>query len=108
MNDVTVGGTNQSFWMQAYRNLQLACKRVARRHNLNRKPHRYRVGDIVWYRLKLSSSKAQKISAKLQLRWSEPVVIVKTVRPNVVLLGNPKTGVIIRRAHITQLEPCAK
>ena len=58
--------------------------------------------------LKLSSSKAQNITAKLLLTWSEPVVIAKIVRPKVVLLANPDTGVIIRRAHVSQLKPCVK
>ena len=63
-------------------------------------------GDLMRYRLRLISSKGQNISAKLLLRWSIPVTIVKIVRPNVVLLANPDTGVIIRRAHISQLKPC--
>jgi len=76
--------------------------------NQSRKPHRYCVGDLVRYKLKLSSSKAQNITAKLLLRWSVPVVIAKITRPNVVLLANPDTGVIIRRAHVSQLKPCVK
>jgi hypothetical protein len=28
------------------------------------------------------------------LRWSKPVMIVRVVQPNVVLLDNPETGVI--------------
>jgi len=56
----------------------------------------------VVYRMNLASSKAQKISAKLLLRWSKPIVIAKIVRPNV--LANPETGVIVRRAHVSQLK----
>ena len=52
--------------------------------------------------MNLASSKAQKISAKLLLRWSKPIVIAKIVRPNV--LANPETGVIVRRAHVSQLK----
>jgi len=40
------------------------------------------------------------------LRWSRPSNIGKFVRHNVVLLANPDTGVIIRRAHVSQLKPC--
>jgi hypothetical protein len=59
------------------------------------------------YRLKLKSDKANQTSAKLLLRWSEPLVVGKIVRPNVVLLANPVTGVVVRRAHVTQLKPSA-
>jgi hypothetical protein len=52
--------TNQSFWTTAYQNLKQACKRVARRFNEGRRPHSYRVGDTVMYRLNLSSSKRQR------------------------------------------------
>jgi len=97
--------TNQ-FWTRACGNLLAARKRVAQRFNKGRKPHRYSVGDLVRYRLRLSSYKGQNISAKLLLRWSVPVTIAKIVRPNVTLLANPDTGVIIRRAHVSQLKPC--
>jgi len=97
------GEPNQSFWTQAYKNLMQAGKKVAQRYDVNRKPHQFQIGDTVVYRLNLASSKAQNISAKLLLRWSKPMVIAKIVRPNVVLLANPKTGVIVRRAHVSQL-----
>jgi hypothetical protein len=42
----------------------------------------------------------------MSLSWSEPTVIVKEVRPNVVLLAHPDTGVIVRRAHVSQLKEC--
>ena len=59
---------------------------------------------IVVYRKNLVSSEAQGISAKLLLRWSKPMVVAKFLRPNVVLLANPETGVIVRRAHVSQLK----
>ena len=109
LSPVSDGNNNTNkFWTQAYRNLLAARKRVAQRFNANRKPHQYKVGDLVHYQLKLSSSKSQEISAKLLLRWSEPVTIAKMLRPNVVLLANPDTGVIIRRAHVSQFKPCPK
>ena len=40
------------------------------------------------------------------LKWSRPLAIVDEVRPNVVLLANPDSGVIVRRARVTQLKPC--
>lgn len=56
------------------------------------------------YRMRLASSEANNISVKFLLRWSKPAVIAKIVRLNVVLLANPKMGVIVRRAHVTQLK----
>ena len=99
-------GADQSFWTEAYRNLLAAKRRVERRHNKSRRPHNYGVGDLVRYQLKGSSSKARNITSKLMLRWSAPVVVTKVVGPNTVLLANPDSGVIVRRAHVTQLKPC--
>ena len=108
VNNANGNSTNHSFWTEAYRNLQIARKRVAQRYNQSRRPHRYYVGNLVRYQLKLSSSKAQNITAKLLLMWSVHVVIAKIIRPNVVLLANPDTGVIIRRANVSQLKPFVK
>jgi hypothetical protein len=102
------GEANQAFRTRAYRNLKLASKKVSRRYESNRKPHEYNVGDTVMYRLNLVSSKARNISAKLLLRWSKPVIVARIVRPNVVLLANPDTGVLVRRAHVSQLKPYVK
>ena len=99
---------NQLFWAQAYRNLRRAKEKVARRYDLKRKPHPYQVGDTVVYRLNLIRSKGQNISAKLLLRCSKPLIIAKFVKPNVVLLAIPDTGVIVRRAHVSQLKACTK
>jgi hypothetical protein len=103
-----VDGADCDFWPQAYRNLKLASKKVAQKYNRHRKPHRYGVGDMVRYRLRLASSKARDVSAELLMRWSDPMVITKIIRPNVVLLANPDTGVVTRRAHVSQLKPCPK
>jgi hypothetical protein len=62
------------------------------------------VGDTVVDWMRLASSEANNISAKFLLSWSKPVVIAKIVRSNVVLLANPEMGVIVRRAHVTQLK----
>jgi len=81
-----------------------ARKKFARRHDINRKPYQFQIGDTVVYRMNLASSKAQNISAKLLSRWSKPIVIAKIVRTNVVLLANAETGVIVRRAHVNHLK----
>ena len=59
------------------------------------------------FKQNLVSSKAQNVSGKLLLRWSEPVVISKIVNANNVLLADPSTGIIIRKAHVSQLKPYA-
>ena len=110
-HSTTSDGNNNStnhFCTQAYCNFLAARKIVAQSFNENRKPHQYKVGDLVRYQLKLSCSKCLEISAKLPLIWSVPATIAKIVRPNLVLLANPDTGVIIRRAHVSQLKSCLK
>jgi len=75
-------GDNQSFWTQAYSNLKRARSKVGTRHDVDRKPHEYQVGDTVVYRMRLASSEANNISAKFLLRWLKSVVIAKIVRSN--------------------------
>jgi hypothetical protein len=90
-------------WSQAFENIKQAREPVARRYDEKQKEHTYAVGDSVLYRKNVISSKALNISAKLMNRWSEPLIIAKFTMPNVVLLANPDTGVIIRRADVSQL-----
>jgi hypothetical protein len=99
------GGCNQSFWAEAYACLKKARDRVKVRYDAGRSPSPYKVGDTVIFRTRLISSKPKDVSAKLLLRWSRPVVIAKVIRENVVLLADPATGVIVRRAHVSQLKP---
>jgi len=101
-----VNRTDREFWSQAYQNLKQASRKVALRYNRGRKPHCFTVGNTVSYRLNLVSSKAREVSVKIMLRWSEPVVIAREIRPNVVMLANPSTGVVVRRAHVSQLKSC--
>ena len=104
-DDVAQGMTKQSFWTQAYSNLKAARDKVARRHNANRKPHKYKVGDMFMFKRNLVSSKALNVTSKLLTRWSDPVVIVKFVGINNVLLANSDTGIVIRRVHVSQFKP---
>jgi hypothetical protein len=101
----TSAGDNQIFWEQALQNLKKARNKVARRYDANRLPSTHQVGDMVMYKLRLGSSKVAQRSAKIQLKWSKPAIIARMVRPNVALLANPETGVVIRRAHVGQLKP---
>ena len=65
---------SQSHWARACKNLRSANRKVARRFNEGRKPHQFRVGDTVMYRMNLVSNKAYNVTAKMLLRWSEPLV----------------------------------
>ena len=93
----------QSFWARAYQNLRSARRKVAQRLNDGREPHQFKVGNTVMYRKHLVSSKGQNVTSKLLLRLSEPLLLAKIANNN-VLLANPSTGVIVRRAHVSQLK----
>jgi hypothetical protein len=97
-------GEDQALWTRACENLKAVRRRVARRFNERRSPHQYNVGGTVMFKRNLLSNKAQNITAKLSLRWSEPLVISKVVNQNNVLLANPNTGVVVRKAHVNQLK----
>jgi hypothetical protein len=111
----TLGKVSANFWwlgmardVFAYVRKCEANTKVAGRFNKNRRPHGFKVGDHVRYRLNVLSSKAQGVSAKMALRWSEPMVILRDVCPNVVLLAHPVTGVVDRRAQVSQLKRCGE
>jgi len=100
----SVSGTDLSFWTRAYRNLKAARNRAAHIYNNGRKAHSLKFGDPVMYKIQLVSCKPHNLTSKLMVRWSEPVIIAKTVNGNNVLLANTDTGVFIRRAHVSQLK----
>ena len=106
LTEVHVSGEKErtKFWTEAIRNLRMAKNRVARRFNIGRKEAQYKVGDIVLCQRKVLSSKGKGISQKLELKWSVPMVIVRFLKPNVVQLAMPESGVIIRKAHVSQLK----
>jgi hypothetical protein len=84
--------------------LRKASDRVARRYNAGRRQAHFRVGDLVLVRLHPLSSRSQQRSAKLVYRWSVPLKIAGFVSPVTVLLANPNTGIIIKKAHVSQLK----
>ena len=92
------------FWTEAIRNLRMAKNRVAKRFNVGRKEAQYKVGDTVLCQTKVLSSKGKGISQKLEFKWSVPMVIVRFLKHNVVQLAMPESGVIIRKAHVSQLK----
>ena len=106
VNSAGVKGGDPSFWKDVYLRLKRANRQVAKRYNRGRKAHKFGVGDTVRYRLTLLSSKGHDRSAKMMLRWSKPYTIAREIRPNVVLLADPNTGVVARRAHVSQLKAC--
>jgi hypothetical protein len=53
---------------------------------------------------KVLSSKDKEISQKLELKWSVPMVIVRFLKPNVEQLAMLESGVIFRKAHVSQLK----
>jgi len=108
VNEASNPEAKQSFWAQAYTNLKAAREKVARRYDANRKMHNFKQSDLVMFRKNLVSSKANNVTSKLLMRWSEPVVIAKIVNHNNMLLANPDTGVVVRRAHCSQLKPYFK
>ena len=94
----------EEFWETALNNLRKARARVAARYDAGRRRAEFRVGDLVLVRTHPLSSKSQQRSAKLDYKWSRPLKIVRFLSPVTVQLANPDTGVIIRKAHVSQLK----
>jgi hypothetical protein len=92
------------FWEQALANLKRARDRVARRYNELRSQAAFQVGDLVLVKLHPQSSKLLKRSAKIENKWSDPLLIARFLTNVTVQLANPDTGVILRKAHVSQLK----
>jgi hypothetical protein len=65
------------FWERALTNLRKARDRVAQRCDAQRREVTFRVGDLVLVRRYPLRSKVLKRSAKLENRWSNPMVIAR-------------------------------
>jgi hypothetical protein len=94
----------KAFWERALANLNKARDRVARRYNLQRREAQFQVGDLVLVKLHPQSSKILQRSAKIAKKWSDPLVIAKYLTPVTVQLANQETGVVVRKAHVSQLK----
>jgi len=94
----------KEIWAEAIRNLWKARDQLARRYNDVRRTTRFKVGDVVVHLVKVLSSTGKGISAKLELRWSKPMVIAKFLKTNVVQLANAESSVVVRKAHLCQLK----
>jgi len=95
----------KSTWAAARRNLIRARELVRRKYNKGRVANPFSVGDLVFCKTHPASSALDKRAAKLCHRWSGPHRIVKFLTPVTVRLADPRTGVVFRRAHISQLKP---
>jgi hypothetical protein len=62
------------------------------------------VGDLVLVKLHPQSSQTLQRSAKIAKKWSDPLVIAKYLTPVTVQLANQETGVVVRKAHVSQLK----
>jgi hypothetical protein len=107
LSELELGSDTKSvhdFWELALDRLRKARAKVAARYNKDRRQADFQVADLVLLRLHPLSSRLRQRSAKLELKWSQPLRIAKFVSPVTVLLANPDPGVIIRRAHVSQLK----
>jgi hypothetical protein len=92
------------FWDRDLTNLKRARDWVARRYNALRSEAVFRVWDLVLLKLHVQSSKALKRSAKIENKLSNPLLIARFLIKVTVQLANPDTGVIVRKAHVSQLK----
>lgn len=91
-------------WREAINQMIKAKNRVAGNYNKGRKPHDFRIGDSVLVKLFPKSSKIMGRTAKLELKWSSPLIISKFLTPVTVQLSHPDNGNIIRKAHVSQIK----
>ena len=92
------------FWTVPIRNMNMARNRVAKRFDVGRKEAPYKVGDTVVCQMRTLSSKGKGVSQKLELKCSKPMVNVKFLKPSVVPLAIAESGVLARKAHVSQLK----
>jgi hypothetical protein len=86
-------------WERALKNLKRGRDRVVRRCNTLRSEAVFRVGD-----LDLVKPHPQSSKAKIENKWPDPLWIVRLLTKVTVQLANPDTGVIVRKAHVSQLK----
>lgn len=89
--------------MEAGHSKLTARERVARRYNAARRYNYFKVGDMIVFKLHVSS-KQTGISSKMKPRCSGRVTIASFLRPNDVQLANPGTCIIASKAHVSQLK----
>ncbi|XP_046685547.1 uncharacterized protein LOC124371256 [Homalodisca vitripennis] len=95
-----------STWAAARRNLFRARELLRRKYNKGRVANPFREGELVYCRAHPTSSAVDKRAAKLSYRWTGPHRIFRFLTPVTALLGDPQTGKVYRKAHISHLKPC--
>jgi hypothetical protein len=94
----------EEYWEMLLNNLRKARAKVASRYDAGRRRAEFRVGELVQVRLHPLSSKSQQRSAKLDFRRTVSLKIVRFLSPVTVELANPDTGVVIRKARVSQVK----
>jgi hypothetical protein len=64
----------------------------------------FKDGHLVLVKLHPLSSKPLQLSAKFSYKWAGPFVIAKFLTNVTVQLANPDNGVIVKKAHGSQLK----
>ena len=101
------GGKNRDLekvWELAVRNLRKAKKKVMKRYNPDRRVHQFLEGQVLMVRLHALISIKYKRSAKLELRWSRPLVISRFLSQVMVELLHRDTGAWVSKDHVSQLK----
>jgi hypothetical protein len=88
----------------ALSNLGRARRNVEWRYNEGRSLNPFKLGHQVLVEINPFISAVNETSAKLMLRWSEPLVIAEFLSPVAVQLVNTVTGLPVIKVHISQLK----
>lgn len=73
-------------------------------YDKNRQPVPFQIHDLVWVKAHILSDKAQKICAKLNVRWKGPLKINRWLTDVTAELVCPSTGNYVQKAHVSQLK----
>jgi hypothetical protein len=83
LNNLTLGQdmtSMEKYWESVLNNLRKAHAKVAEKYNLGRRQAAFCVGDLVMVRVHPLSSRSQRRSTKLDLKWSVPFTIARLCR----------------------------
>jgi hypothetical protein len=75
-----------------------------RRYNKNRVPQPFKIGDLVYYKNHPISHAGRQIAAKLMPHYKGPFKVDRFLTPVTVSLGDPVTGRLITKAHVSLLK----
>lgn len=89
---------------EARHNLVKSRQRVADRHNRDRIPQPFKVGDSVYLMNHPVSHFCRKIAAKLSPRWRGPFRIQSFFTPVTVRLVLLRSNRFVSKAHVSQLK----